>query len=65
MTTLEDRLIDAGIARRDAEIARRRTAQTLHEVVREAAKADWSKTKIAVVSGLSRQTVHEILKDIR
>lgn len=41
---------------------RRENAAALHHMVRQAAKQGWPKTRIAKVAGISRQTVHEILR---
>lgn len=59
---LEQRLTDAGQLRRNAEAERLWRARHLHETVREAAVAGWTKTRIAEVAGISRQTVHSILR---
>lgn len=63
MTSLEQRLRDAGDARRDAEFRRIATAADLHNLIRKAHQAQWAKVRIAEVAGISRQTVHEILRD--
>jgi DNA invertase Pin-like site-specific DNA recombinase len=42
---------------------RRESAETTRDLVREAIEEGWSKTHIAQVAGISRQTVHEMLKD--
>lgn len=63
MTPLQQRLQDAGNARRRAEKDRLTAAQLLHRTVREAARKGWAKTRIAEVAGISRQTVHDILRD--
>lgn len=63
MRSLEHRLAAAGAARVEAETARLETGATLRRVVREAHDAGWPKTRIAEVAGVSRQTIHDILKD--
>lgn len=63
MSALEQRLATVGEKRRAAEVDRRAASVALVGLVRQAAEAGWSKTKIAAVSGLSRQYVHEILRD--
>jgi DNA-binding XRE family transcriptional regulator len=61
--TLKQRLYAAGVDRQRAEEQRTVTARSLHRLVHQAAKANISKAEIARVAGISRQTVHEILRD--
>jgi DNA-binding XRE family transcriptional regulator len=63
MASLEQRLRDAGNNRRTAETERLAAASLLHRLVREAARKGWTKTRIAEVAGIARQTVHDILRD--
>lgn len=63
MVPLDRRLKQVGTRRVSAEHKRIMAARDLHETVREAAEAGWTKTRIAKVAGISRQTVHEILRD--
>jgi DNA-binding XRE family transcriptional regulator len=62
-TLLEARLAKAGLRRSRAEQERHAATQGLAVAVRAAAKAGMTKTHIAYVAGISRQTVHEILRD--
>lgn len=63
---LDQRLATAGDERHAAEADCIRAAKHLHRVVREADRtAGWTKTRIAKVAGISRQTVHNILKENR
>lgn len=60
---LEIRLARVGKQRRNAEHDRAIAAHRLHVIVREAANTPgWTKTRIAKVAGISRQTVHDILR---
>lgn len=59
------RLSEAGTATRQAERAVATAHQTLRLAVRRAAKAGMSKTEIANRAGVSRTTVHTILKGNR
>lgn len=60
---LEQRLADAGTATHTAQREQLAVAETLRFVVREAAREHWTKVRIAKVAGVSRQTVHNILKE--
>lgn len=62
---LNVRLAYAGNRRRDAISERRIAAQLLREAIHEAADDGWPKNRIAEIAGISRQTVHEILKGER
>ena len=59
----EARLEKAGLRRTKAEQERHAATRQLAVAVRAAAKAGMSKTHIAYVAGISRQTVHDILRD--
>lgn len=62
---LEQRLADAGTATHQAHADQMRVAKELRREIRAAAKRGWTKVRIAQVAGVSRQTVHEILKEER
>lgn len=42
---------------------RRESTETTRDLVQEAIANGWTKTRIAEVAGISRQTVHEMLKN--
>lgn len=62
-TALYQRLNQAATEREAAERLRNATSVQLHRIVREADEAGWPKTRIAEVAGISRQTVHQILRE--
>lgn len=63
--TVEERLQETARLRTDAENARRTASRAFYQAVRAAAKQNMPKTRIAEVAGISRQTVHQILKEER
>jgi DNA-binding NarL/FixJ family response regulator len=61
--TLEERLADIGKDRQRVEVERHAVSLKLRMLVIEAVEEGWTKTKIADAASLSRQTVHEILRN--
>ena len=59
----EARLKQAGLRRFTAQEEYFHSTRLLQAAVRTAAKNGMTKTRIAEVAGVSRQTVHEILRD--
>jgi len=63
MTTLEQHLSNLREEREAMAATNTRLGVSLRKAIRKADAADWSKTRIAQVAGISRQTVHEILRN--
>jgi hypothetical protein len=60
---LEQVLYDAGQRRVTADQERHAASLELRNAVKAADRLGWTKARIARVAGISRQTVHEILRD--
>lgn len=63
MTPLDRRLTFAGAATKDAEDARSRASHLLRQAIITADKEGYGPTRIAKTAGVSRQTVHRILRE--
>lgn len=60
---LEQQLQNAGTAIRTADTDRSAAHAQLRYAVKQADRRGWAKTRIAKAAGVSRQTVHTILKE--
>lgn len=62
---LDQRLQDAGAATKRAAESTVTAHRLLRKAAREAHRRGWTKVRIAQTAGVSRQTVHNLLKEDR